>query len=54
MARISLQAGQILQVARIGEFVEIDDKFVRLRKPIQHKIAANKPRAPGYKNAHGM
>src|SRR5687768_67086 len=44
------QCAETLQVSRIRKYVEIDDRLVRLRKPLQYKICANEPSATGYQN----
>ena len=50
MAAVALQAGQVFQVARVGELVEVDDRLTRLCNPVQHKIRANKTCAASYQN----
>ena len=50
MACIALQAGQVFQVARVGEFVEIDDGFGRLGKPVEHEVAADEAGAASDEN----
>ena len=40
VARIALQAGEIFQVAGVGEFVKVDDGLVALGQPVEHEIAA--------------
>lgn len=52
MARIALQAGQVFQVAGVGEFVEVEDGFVGLGQPVQHEIAAYEAGAAGDENGH--
>jgi hypothetical protein len=47
VARITLQAAQVFQIAGIGQFVQIDDDFIAQREPVQHKIAANKAGTAG-------
>ncbi len=41
VARVALQAGEVLQVAGVSEFVEVDDRFVAGAEPVEHKIAAD-------------
>jgi len=38
-----------LQVACVGEFVEVDDGLTRGGKPVQYKVAANKASAASHK-----
>jgi hypothetical protein len=54
MGRIIFQAGQVLQVAGIAEFVKINHGFPRLRKPVQHIVGSNKSGSAGYENGHGI
>lgn len=41
MPHIALQAGQIFEIARIGELVEIDDRLINLLEPVEDKIRAD-------------
>ena len=50
MARVTVQRGQILQVAGIGEFVEIDDRLARGGNPVENEVCADKAGAAGYEN----
>lgn len=52
MTRISLKPGQILQVARVGQRIEIDDWLVALGQPVEHKIGADKAGPACYKYPH--
>jgi hypothetical protein len=52
MATILAKGSQVLQVARVGEFVQVDDGLVGLSQPIEHKVAANKAGAAGHQNRH--
>ena len=45
VARVILQAAQVQDIACIGELVEIDNRLIRLGKPVKHKIAPNKASA---------
>jgi hypothetical protein len=47
MARVTYQRGKILQITGIGELVEIDNGFVRLSQPVEHKVTADKTGATG-------
>jgi hypothetical protein len=53
VARIALQAGQIVQVARIGELVEVDNRLVVACQPVEDEVGANKACAASDKN-HGV
>ena len=49
-----LEGGEIFEVAGVGQCVEIDDRFLRLRQPVEDKIAADEAGAAGDKNfLHG-
>ena len=50
VARIALQAGQVVQVACVGEFVEVEHRLVAGGKPVKNKIGANEAGAAGDKN----
>jgi len=52
MAIVTVQRGQVLQIAGVGEFVEVDDQLIRLGQPVEHKIAANKTGAAGDEDTH--
>ena len=47
VARITVQAGEVLAVAGVGELVEGDDRFVGLGQPVQHEVAADEAGAAG-------
>jgi hypothetical protein len=53
VARIALQAGQVGAVAGVGERVEVDDRLVRCRQPVEHEVAADEAGAAGDENGHG-
>ena len=42
MARVALEAGEIVQVAGVGQLVEIDNGLVMGRKPVEYKIGTDK------------
>ncbi len=50
VAGIALQAGQVLQVAGVGEFVEVDHGLVTLGQPVEHEVATNEAGAAGDDN----
>jgi len=47
VARVALQAVQVVQIARVGELVESDDAFVRLREPVEDEVGADEAGAAG-------
>ena len=51
MAGIALQAGQILQIACIGQFVDIDHRLVHMCQPIENKVGADKACTASHENA---
>ena len=53
MARVAGQRCQILQIAGVGEFVEVDNRFVGAGQPVQYKVAAYEAGAAGDENGHG-
>jgi hypothetical protein len=46
-ARVAVQAGEVLEVAGVGQLVEVDDRLVRLRQPVENKVAADEAGAAG-------
>ena len=46
--RVGRYRGQVLQIAGIGEFVQINHRLVRFGQPVQYKIAADKASSAGY------
>ena len=52
VARIALQAGQIGQIARVGELVKVEHRLVAGGQPVEHEIAADETGPAGDKN-HG-
>ena len=53
MPRIALQAGQGFQIARVGEFVKVDDGLLTGGQPVQHKVGADESGCAGDKKGHG-
>ena len=53
MARVALQAGQVVQVAGIGELVEVDDALRVAGKPVEYEVGADETGASGDED-HGM
>lgn len=54
MLRVALQADQALQVAGVGQLVQVDDGFAGLAYPIQHEIRANEAGGAGYQDCHRL
>ena len=50
MPRLPFEALQIIQVARVGELVQIHNCPGRKPKPVQNKIRPDESRSTGYKN----
>ena len=50
VARIAVQRCQVLQIAGVGELVEVDDRLVGLRQPVEDEIAADEAGAAGDQN----
>jgi len=50
---VALQTGQILQIAGIGELVEIEDRFVVGFKPVEYEVRADEAGAASYENHQG-
>jgi hypothetical protein len=45
-------AGQVAQVAGVGERVEVDDRLVGRRQPVEHEVAADEAGAAGDEDGH--
>ncbi len=52
MPRVALQGGEVLQVARVGEGIQIDHRLVAHREPVQYEVCADEAGAAGYENSH--
>jgi len=52
MAGITTEALQVVDIACIGELVEVDDELIGLGQPVEHEVAANKACTARYKDAH--
>ena len=46
IAGVALQRGDVLEVASVGEYVEVDDSFIGLCQPVEDEFAADKATAP--------
>ena len=54
VARIVSQCGQVFEIAGVGQRVEVDDRFIRPRQPVEDEIATYEAGAAGDKNLlHG-
>ncbi len=53
VARVALQRSQGFEVARVGEFVEVDHGFIRTSDPVEHEVAADEAGAASHENGHG-
>jgi hypothetical protein len=49
MAVIAIEALQVLDIACVGELVEVNDWLIRLSDPVQNEVAADKPGTASYK-----
>jgi hypothetical protein len=47
---VGLERGERLQVTRVGELVEVHDRLVALRDPVEYEIGADEARAAGYQD----
>ncbi|MCY1178869.1 hypothetical protein D9M73_192420 [compost metagenome] len=54
VALVALQAAQGLQVACVGEFVEVDHGLVRAGQPVQDEVGADETCAACYQNSHKL
>jgi hypothetical protein len=43
MAAITVETLQVLDIACVGELVEVNDWLIRLSDPVQNEVAADKP-----------
>ena len=50
VAGVAFQAGQVLEIAGVGQFIEINDRLVTARQPVEHKIGADESRPAGDQN----
>ena len=47
---VAIQRGEVLEIARVGKRVEVDDRLVRLRQPVEDEVAADEASTAGDKN----
>src|SRR5205085_10329314 len=50
VACISLECGQVLQVAGVGQLVQVQHRLTHGGDPVQHEIGADEAGAPGHEN----
>ena len=50
VARVALERGEVLQVARVGEGIQIDHRLVAHAKPVEYEVCTDKAGAAGYEN----
>ncbi len=50
--RIVLEAGQVVQVAGVGESVDVDDGLIGLSQPVEYEVGADESGSPCYENGH--
>ena len=50
VAGVALHAGQVVQIACVGEFVEVDHGLVAVGYPVEHEVGANEAGAASYQN----
>jgi hypothetical protein len=50
VALIPLQAGQVFQVAGVGELVEVDHRLIGLGQPVEYEIAADEAGSASHEN----
>ena len=50
VARIAAQAVEVVQVARVGQLVEVHDRFALAGKPVEHEIGTNEAGATSDEN----
>ena len=47
VARVALQGGEVLEVAGVGQRVEIDDRLIGLGQPVEDEVAADEAGSAG-------
>jgi hypothetical protein len=47
---ITGQRCEILAIASVGQFVEVEDEFVALRQPVENEVCSDEAGAAGYQN----
>ena len=54
MSRMMLNIGQVVFVARISQFIEVNDWLIALVYPASNKVAADKTGSAGDEDCHGF
>src|SRR5947208_16388521 len=52
VAIVTLDRYKVLQIARVGELIEVHDGLLALREPLENEIRSYKPCAAGNKYSH--
>jgi hypothetical protein len=52
VARIAVERGEVFAIARVGQCVEIDDRLITLRQPVENEIAADETGTAGDEKGH--
>jgi len=47
MARVAFQAGQVVQVAGVGQLIQVEHGLVTAAKPVEYEVGANEAGAAG-------
>ena len=54
VAGVALHAIEVVQVASVGELVEVDHGLVAVGNPVEHEVGANEAGAASYQNRHAL
>ena len=54
VAGVALHAIEVVQVASVGELVEVDHGLVAVGYPVKHEVGANEAGAASYQNCHTL
>ena len=52
VSRVIMEAREVLEVASVGEFVEVDDWSADIGDPVENEVATDEPGAAGDKDGH--
>ena len=50
VAGVAVQGGEVFQIARVSQLVEVNDRLARSGYPVEHEVGADKPGAAGDEN----
>ena len=50
VAWVALQRGQVLQIAGVGQLVQVEHRLIGLCQPVKHKVGADKTGAARHQN----